>query len=94
MGQLLLIAVRNLLSHRRRTVMLGGAIADARDRRTVILVTEVVFTILSALLLVNALLPEPLLWEILPSPALRRGCLHCSGRRCRPSNRNSSNAPS
>jgi MFS family permease len=44
--------------------MLGGVIADARDRRTVILVTEVVFTVLSALLLVNALLPEPLLWVI------------------------------
>ena len=44
--------------------MLGGAIADARDRRAVILVTEVIFTLLSALLLVNALLPEPLLWVI------------------------------
>ena len=32
--------------------LLGGALADARDRRTVILVTEVVFTLLSALLLV------------------------------------------
>src|SRR3984893_13552499 len=41
--------------------LLGGAIADARDRRTVILVTEVVFAVLSALLLINTLLPEPLL---------------------------------
>jgi MFS family permease len=44
--------------------LLGGAIADARDRRGVVLATEVAFTALSALLLLNALLPEPLLWAI------------------------------
>jgi MFS family permease len=44
--------------------LLGGAIADARDRRGVVLATEVAFTALSALLLLNALSPEPLLWAI------------------------------
>src|SRR5229473_3112450 len=34
--------------------LLGGAIADARDRRTMVLATEVAFTVLSALLLLNA----------------------------------------
>jgi len=43
---------------------LGGALADASDRRLMVLVTEVVFTITSALLLVNALLPTPLLWAV------------------------------
>src|SRR5215467_1522090 len=41
---------------------LGGALADASDRRLMVLATEVVFTITSALLLVNAVLPAPLLW--------------------------------
>src|SRR5438105_11222746 len=44
--------------------MIGGAIADARDRRTTVLTTEVAFAGLSALLFLNALLPEPLLWAI------------------------------
>jgi MFS family permease len=44
--------------------LLGGALADARDRRGVVLATEVAFTALSALLLLNALSPEPLLWAI------------------------------
>jgi MFS family permease len=44
--------------------MVGGVIADARDRRSIVLVCEVVFTVVSALLCVNALLPEPLLWAI------------------------------
>lgn len=37
----------------------GGAFADAHDRRRIILTTEVAFTVLSFLLLVNALQPEP-----------------------------------
>jgi MFS family permease len=44
--------------------LVGGALADARDRRTMVLTTEVAFAILSSLLLVNALLPEPLLWAV------------------------------
>lgn len=44
--------------------LVGGAIADARDRRTLVLSTEVAFTILSTLLLLNALQPEPSLIAI------------------------------
>src|SRR5438045_4996246 len=33
--------------------LVGGAIADALDRRTVVLLTEVAFAVLSALLLLN-----------------------------------------
>ncbi|MFI5755514.1 MFS transporter [Streptomyces sp. NPDC051569] len=42
----------------------GGALADAVDRRKVILLTEAGLGLLAALLLVNALLPEPLLWPL------------------------------
>jgi MFS family permease len=40
----------------------GGAIADAADRRRVVLLTEFAMLALSGTLLVNALLPEPHLW--------------------------------
>ena len=40
---------------------LGGALADARDRRAMVLLTELVFTLTSVLLLANALLPHPIL---------------------------------
>jgi MFS family permease len=52
---------------------LGGALADARDRRLMVLLTEVVFTITSALLLVNALLPAPQLWAIYALGAIQAG---------------------
>ncbi|MFE4366759.1 MFS transporter [Streptomyces sp. NPDC056835] len=42
----------------------GGALADAVDRRKVILLTEAGLGVLAAILLVNALLPEPLLWPL------------------------------
>ncbi len=42
----------------------GGAVADAADRRRVVLVTEFTSLALSAVLLVNALLPDPHLWVI------------------------------
>jgi MFS family permease len=42
----------------------GGLIADHGDRRTVVLLSELAFAVLSALLLANALLPEPQLWVI------------------------------
>ncbi|WP_367041282.1 MFS transporter [Streptomyces sp. Je 1-332] len=42
----------------------GGALADAVDRRRVILLTEAGLGLLAAVLLVNALLPEPLLWPL------------------------------
>jgi MFS family permease len=44
--------------------MVGGVLADARDRRTMVLATEVAFAILSSLLLLNALLPQPFLWAV------------------------------
>ncbi len=40
----------------------GGALADAVDRRRLVLITEACFTVVSALLTVNALLPQPQLW--------------------------------
>ncbi|MEV6419162.1 MFS transporter [Streptomyces sp. NPDC051662] len=42
----------------------GGALADAVDRRKVILLTEAGLGLLAVILLVNALLPEPLLWPL------------------------------
>ncbi|MFD5034328.1 MFS transporter [Streptomyces sp. NPDC058220] len=42
----------------------GGALADAVDRRRVILLTEAGLGVLAGILLVNALLPEPLLWPL------------------------------
>src|ERR1700730_2765042 len=48
----------------RAFAFLGGALADARDRRLMVLLTELAFMATSALLLVNALLPVPALWAI------------------------------
>ncbi|MEU6864536.1 MFS transporter [Streptomyces sp. NPDC046876] len=42
----------------------GGALADAFDRRRLILLSEAGLGVLALLLLVNALLPEPLLWPL------------------------------
>ncbi|MFE7134031.1 MFS transporter [Streptomyces sp. NPDC057638] len=42
----------------------GGALADSADRRKVILWTEAGLGVLALLLLVNALLPDPLLWPL------------------------------
>ena len=42
----------------------GGAMADAVDRRRVVIATEFASLALSVVLLVNALLPEPHLWVI------------------------------
>ena len=42
----------------------GGALADSRDRRRVVLVCEVALLLLSALLLGNALLPTPQVWAV------------------------------
>jgi MFS family permease len=53
--------------------MVGGAIADARDRRGTVLATEVAFALLSALLFVNAILPEPRLWVIFVLAAIQAG---------------------
>ncbi|MDA5283281.1 MFS transporter [Streptomyces sp. NPDC054904] len=42
----------------------GGALADAVDRRRLILLTEAGLGLLALILLVNALLPDPLLWPL------------------------------
>ncbi|GHA85795.1 MFS transporter [Streptomyces chryseus] len=42
----------------------GGALADSADRRKVIALTEAGLGVLAVLLLVNALLPQPLLWPL------------------------------
>ncbi|MFG2873494.1 MFS transporter [Streptomyces sp. NPDC048337] len=42
----------------------GGALADAVDRRRLILLTEAGLGVLALVLLVNALLPSPLLWPL------------------------------
>jgi len=52
---------------------LGGALADARDRRSMVLLTELAFAVMSALLLANSLLPSPLLWVVYAVTALQAG---------------------
>ncbi|MEV5711300.1 MFS transporter [Actinoallomurus sp. NPDC052274] len=42
----------------------GGALADAVDRRTMVLTTEIVMGFLSVLLLINATLDVPMLWPL------------------------------
>lgn len=42
----------------------GGALADAVDRRKVIVLTEAGLGLLAAVLLLNALLPSPMLWPL------------------------------
>ncbi|MCX4509421.1 MFS transporter [Streptomyces sp. NBC_01619] len=42
----------------------GGALADAVDRRRVLLLTEAGMAVMAVILLVNALLPEPVLWPL------------------------------
>ncbi len=43
---------------------LGGAFADARDRRLMVLLSEVALMTASAALLVNSLLPHPAVWVL------------------------------
>ncbi|MGZ2360794.1 MFS transporter [Streptomyces sp. 372A] len=42
----------------------GGALADAADRRKIILATEAGLGLLAVVLLVNAALPDPMLWPL------------------------------
>jgi MFS family permease len=42
----------------------GGALADALDRRRVVVATEIAFTVLSAGLVVNALVAHPQVWPL------------------------------
>ena len=51
--------------------MLGGALADAADRRTLVLLSEVGLMVGSLLLAGNSLLSRPLLWPIFAIAALQ-----------------------
>ncbi|GAA5060572.1 MFS family permease [Thermocatellispora tengchongensis] len=51
----------------------GGAIADALDRRRVVLLCEAGLALMSALLLLNALLPNPQVWVLYVVGALMAG---------------------
>ncbi len=44
--------------------LIGGALADAVDRRTVLLRTETGMAVVAALFLLNALLPHPRVWAL------------------------------
>ncbi len=44
--------------------LLGGALADAIDRRRLAMIANVLMAVASAGLIVNAMLPDPLLWPI------------------------------
>ncbi len=44
--------------------LVGGAIADALDRRTILLRTEVGMAVVAALLLANSLLRHPQVWAL------------------------------
>ncbi|MCP9209790.1 MFS transporter [Streptomyces sp. NEAU-Y11] len=48
----------------------GGALADALDRRKLILLTEAGLGVLAAVLLVNSLLPDPMIWPLYVVAAL------------------------
>jgi MFS family permease len=59
-GLLALAAIAPLLL----SAVIGGAFADAVDRRRMVLISELGLALLSGVLLVNALLPEPRLWVL------------------------------
>src|SRR4051794_30534715 len=46
------------------TALLGGAIADAFDRRRTVLLTELAMVVLTASLMANAMLSEPQVWPL------------------------------
>src|SRR5690348_107980 len=48
----------------------GGALADARDRRTMVLLSEAALLVCSAVLVANALLAHPLVWVLFVIAAL------------------------
>jgi MFS family permease len=52
---------------------LGGALADAFDRRRLVQLTELALALLSAVLLANALLPHPQLWLLYVVAAVASG---------------------
>jgi MFS family permease len=65
-GLLALVELAPLLT----SAVIGGAVADAVDRRRMVLLTQSGLAILSGVLLVNALLPHPQLWVLFVDAAL------------------------
>src|SRR5437667_23933 len=65
-GLLALVALVPLLL----SAIVGGAFADAVDRRRMVRYTELGLAVLSGVLLVNALLPHPQLWVLFVVEAL------------------------
>jgi Na+/melibiose symporter-like transporter len=55
------------------TALLGGLLADARDRRRMLQLTELSLAVASGVLLANALLPEPQLWLLFVVAATMAG---------------------
>ena len=53
--------------------LVGGAFADALDRRTVVLVTETGLALVSMLFLLNAVLPHPQVWALFVLQSLAVG---------------------
>lgn len=53
--------------------LVGGAYADAHDRRRLLQLSELALALLSALLVVNALLPRPHLWAVFVIAAVSSG---------------------
>jgi MFS family permease len=53
--------------------LIGGAIADALDRRTVLIRTEVGMAVITGLFFVNALLPHPQVWLLFVLASLAAG---------------------
>jgi Arabinose efflux permease len=51
----------------------GGALADALDKRKMLRLTEIGQTVVTAILLINALLPDPRIWVLFFSVALHAG---------------------
>jgi hypothetical protein len=51
----------------------GGALADALDKRQMLRLTEIGQTIVTAILLVNSLLPNPQIWILFVAVALHAG---------------------
>ncbi len=51
----------------------GGALADAVDRRKLLRITEVLQTLVTAVLLINSLLPAPQVWVLYVCVALHAG---------------------
>ena len=74
--------------------LVGGAMADAFDRRRLVAVSELGSAVVALVLLGNALLADPHLWVLYVCAAFMAGFRRCAGRRSTRSSRSSSSATS